>query len=157
MALRDLGGRQERILERASSLGLLQDPLPEFYRPASEESLDALAREPLVTLGCHTWSHIDLTTVPRPEAEDELRGSLAWLKERSPSGPPFMSYPYGAFHEGIKGLIEEVGFEAAFLVTGGPTRLRDVRRNPLSIPRLGVSRYNSLEGFQARISGAWTA
>jgi hypothetical protein len=45
-ALRDLGGRQDAVLEKASSLGLLQDPLRELYRPATEDLLDAVAHNP---------------------------------------------------------------------------------------------------------------
>jgi peptidoglycan/xylan/chitin deacetylase (PgdA/CDA1 family) len=156
-ALRDLGGRQDAVLEKASSLGLLHDPLRELYRPATEDLLDAVAHNPLVTLGSHTWGHVDLTCVPRPEAEQELRRSLKWLRARFPSNPAFLSYPYGASREDLGALALEVGYQAGFMVRGGATRLRAMHRNPMAIPRLNVPRGLSPEGLQARISGAWPA
>ena len=155
--LRDLGGRQDAALEKASSLGLLQDPLTELYRPATEDFLDAAARHPLVTLGSHTWSHVDLTSVPRTEAEAELRRSLEWLRARFQSNPAFLSYPYGASREDLGALALEVGYQAGFLVQGGASSLRAMLGNPMAIPRLNVPRGLSPEGLQARISGAWPA
>jgi peptidoglycan/xylan/chitin deacetylase (PgdA/CDA1 family) len=155
LAFRELGGRQDSILERASSLGFLHDPLPELYRPASESALEALIGDPLVTLGSHTWSHVHLPSVPRSEAQEELRRPLTWLRERSSPGPFFLSYPYGAFEENLEGTVREAGYEAAFLVQGGATQPQAVRRNPLAIPRLNVPRGVSPEGFQARLCGAW--
>jgi peptidoglycan/xylan/chitin deacetylase (PgdA/CDA1 family) len=154
-AFETLGGRQELILERAGSVDVNRKPLPDLYRPAAAEYLDALARHPLVSLGSHTWNHVHLPTVPPGEAAKELQRSRAWLQDHSVCEPFLLSYPYGAFHEGLEALVREAGYEAAFLVEGGAMRRRDIHACSMTIPRLNVPRDLSPEGFQLRVSGAW--
>ena len=155
MAFHQLGGRQEPILERAASLGLLHDLLGDLYRPASAAQVEAIAANPLVTLGSHTWSHPHLPSVPAAEAEAELRRSRAWLEDRSGSDTFWLSYPYGGFHEGLEGAVRGTGYEGGFLIRGGAARLRDIRGRRLTMPRVNIPRGLSLDGFRARLSGAW--
>jgi peptidoglycan/xylan/chitin deacetylase (PgdA/CDA1 family) len=154
-AFRDFGGRQERILETARSLGWKWGPMPDLYRPASEGAVDALALHPLVTLGSHTWSHVHLPSVPAAEAEAEFRRSRQWLEDRSVPNPILLSYPYGAYPEGMETSLLEAGYEAGFLIQGGAMRLRDVTAGRMVLPRVNVPRGLSPNGLRARISGAW--
>jgi peptidoglycan/xylan/chitin deacetylase (PgdA/CDA1 family) len=155
-ALRELGGRQSAILEWASSQGLIGGPLPELYRPVGEEEARELARLPGISLGSHTWSHVNLSRVPPEEAQAELNRSLEWL-EGTPSFERVVSYPYGAWDPGLTPSMQRAGFHFGLLIQGGLTPVSSVRSTVFSVPRLNIPRGLSAEGFLVRVSGVWPA
>ena len=81
-AMTALGGRQDEILEWAGAEGKSISPVPDLYRPGSAEEVEEAASLNGIRLGSHTWSHVNLSAVPRERAVEELGSSREWLLER---------------------------------------------------------------------------
>jgi peptidoglycan/xylan/chitin deacetylase (PgdA/CDA1 family) len=151
--LEKMGGRGEEALAWARDLGLPVRAMPELYRPGSREEMEEASA--LCSLGSHTWSHVNLATIPESEARLELERPLSWLRQAHTEGPPPVSYPYGLSSEPIRGLAARLGYAAGFLVEGGLTAPETLAETPYLIPRLNVPRGLSPEGFVTRVSGVW--
>ena len=145
------------ILDRARSLGNPCLPLPGLYCPASSRELEAVLQDATVSVGSHTWSHVNLTTIPASEAEVELERSYSWVKDRISVGPIMVSYPYGAFAKRLEVRLRESGYEFGLLIRGGAAPSADLPSGSFKIPRLNVPRGISAEGFRARLAGIWPA
>jgi len=67
-------------------------------------------------LGWHTWSHPDLTKIPRSEI----------VKEVTPPFPmDFFAYPYGRYNQTVVDCVKQAGFTKAWSVTQGSTNLSE--------------------------------
>lgn len=102
---------------------------------ASWEELSEITASGLVAVGSHTWSHPDLTTLPAPEAEDELRRSRERLEERL--GRPVRSfcYPRARWSPAMEARVRR-HYDLA--VVGGGGRFGGRRRNPYRIERVSL-------------------
>lgn len=147
-------GRQASILSWATGSTTLDADLPPHLQPADEEEAVETGNLPRISLGSHTWSHVNLAAVPREEARSELRRSIEWLRSVSLSCN-VISYPYGCWTPELEADARDVGYEYGFLIEGGLFSQRIVRQSPFSIPRMNIPRGLSRNGFLARISGAW--
>lgn len=83
-------------------------------RMLSAEELSVLAREPLVTLGAHTHSHVVLPACSHQEMVRELETNLEALRGMTGLTPTLFAYPNGELSEAARAAVVEVGFEAAF-------------------------------------------
>jgi peptidoglycan/xylan/chitin deacetylase (PgdA/CDA1 family) len=66
------------------------------------------------SVGSHTWSHQDLTTVSPTEAERELRYSKEVLEDRLGKAVHYIAYPFGRYNARVLKLTKEAGYERAF-------------------------------------------
>ncbi|MEJ2542287.1 MAG: polysaccharide deacetylase family protein, partial [Gemmatimonadota bacterium] len=148
-----LGGRQEEAMAWARRENIPLREMPESYRPGSLEEVEEASAS--CSLGAHTWSHVNLATIPEPEARVELDRSLSWLRKREMDIPHTLSYPYGLSSAAVRGLAARLGFAAGFLVEGGSAAPGVLVESPFLIPRLNIPRGLSLDGFIARVSGFW--
>ena len=114
-------------------------------RMLSDGQLRMLASDPLIELGAHTLSHVNLSQVDAATAEAEVAGGKAFVE--TCTGRPCVSfaYPYGRFTEDTAGLLKRLGFRAAVTVKKGFAPLTD----PYRIRRTSVLR--SCDGLQFRI------
>jgi peptidoglycan/xylan/chitin deacetylase (PgdA/CDA1 family) len=151
--LETLGGRQEEAVAWARRGNLPLRDMPALYRPGSPEEVEEAST--FCSLGAHTWSHVNLATIPDGEARVELDRSLSWLLEREVDIPHTLSYPYGLSSQAVRALAASLGFAAGFLVEGGPAPPGVLAEAPFLIPRLNIPRGLSLDGFMARVSGLW--
>lgn len=84
----------------------------------TQEQLDELVADGH-TLGWHTWSHPDLTTLTKEEA----------IKEMTPPVPMTdFAYPYGRFNGMLMEVAKELGYERAWSVTQGDDNPYSLRR-----------------------------
>ena len=151
--LERLGGRQEEAMAWARRENIPLREMPESYRPGRLEEVEEASA--FCSLGAHTWSHVNLATIPEAEARVELDRSLSWLREREMDIPHTLSYPYGLSSEAVRALAARLGFAAGFLVEGGSAAPGVLVESPFLIPRLNIPRGLSLDGFIARVSGFW--
>jgi peptidoglycan/xylan/chitin deacetylase (PgdA/CDA1 family) len=150
-ALDALRGDADLVTEWARTLPGFHDRAPD-YRVGTEASVLAAATRPGITLGSHTWSHRNLTTLSIPDIELEFSRALAWLTERFGAGPHTVSYPYGLHSPQVVLGAARAGHAAAFRVDGGPLRA-DARRSPFALPRVNIPAGLSLDGFRLRLTG----
>jgi peptidoglycan/xylan/chitin deacetylase (PgdA/CDA1 family) len=105
-----------------------------------------------VAVGPHSRTHPLLDKVARAEAEEEVLGSLGDLEREIGPTPRVFAHPGGA-GEGMTTLLEEQGFELAFLTRRG---VNDVSRPDwLRLRRINVGRSFGLTGIRVQLLSQW--
>jgi peptidoglycan/xylan/chitin deacetylase (PgdA/CDA1 family) len=151
-ALDELQGAGTRV---RAALGGTAAELPPHQGAASQAELEAAASVPGITLGSHTWSHPNLSTLGAGELRDELGPSLTWLREEFPDATvPWLSYPYGIHSAEVERAAAEAGYVGALRIDGGwlPKRSSG-EADRFVVPRLNVPAGISLRGFRLRVEG----
>ncbi len=83
-----------------------------------EENGDAL--QPLidsgqVAIGNHTWSHLDLTTLPDDQIAEEIGRNRDWIESTFGIRTPFLRPPFGAHDERVQRISAELGHPTVVL------------------------------------------
>src|SRR5207244_1752629 len=84
--------------------------------------LRELASRPLVTIGGHTTTHINLANATRSVVESEMRGNRTFLEEIVQRPVRHFAYPFGGPKAcGLReaGIARDVGFESAVTTSRG--------------------------------------
>jgi len=71
-----------------------------------------------MTIGCHTRSHPNLTSLGRERAGDEVAEAKAILEADGFKIDTF-AYPYGAYNKRVVDMVENAGFRSARTTDGG--------------------------------------
>jgi len=106
-----------------------------------------------ITFGGHTHSHTILTSIPFPEAENELILNKQKIEDMTCSSCDFFAYPNGGkldFHDRHKVLLKKIGYKCAFSLTGERAAIQS---DVMDIPRFNVAPEDSELSLQIRISG----
>ena len=106
-----------------------------------------------MTIGAHTLSHPVLTQLPTELAWSEILDSKTGLESALNKRVWAFAYPFGdppSVNSRILAMSKQVGFEAAFLNTGGGL---GAKLPPHAIPRVHVTANMNLGEFEAHISG----
>lgn len=120
--------------------------------PLTIDDVKVLAECPLVTIGAHSHCHNILTQLSLQDMRESVLRSKELLESWIDKPVNFFSYPNGDFNEDVIQAITEIGFLCGFTVCRGLWSSSD---SPYRLPRIGVGRYDTLEHFKARISGAF--
>ena len=76
------------------------DRLPSFeHRPMLSWTEIREMQRAGITFGAHTLTHPDLTELPEPQVETEMRASKAMIEDRLGTSVPCFAYPYGRYDE----------------------------------------------------------
>ena len=153
-ALFELAGSDERVKSWAAASGLATcDKLPGYAQSATLDELrDALTR-PGITVGSHTWSHINLAASMPSEVVAEISQSRDWLRsEFGEKALPWLAYPYGFDSPEIHQAVANASYQGAVRIEGGWHNASKV--SPFARPRMNVPADLSLAGFRARIIGS---
>lgn len=156
-ALTTLAGAEERVRPWAAATGVVaRDNLPAYARAASLDDLVRASQRPRITIGSHTWSHPNLTRLSANEVRDELTRSLQWVQAQfGSSAVPWLAYPYGLESAAVRNAAAAANYTSAVRIDGGWQTRMDV--SPFARPRLNVGAGLTLDGFRARLLGAWPA
>ena len=106
-----------------------------------------------VAIGSHSRTHPLLHTVPRAEASREIRDSLGDLEREIGPTPRVFAYPGGGVNSGVATVLEEEGFELAFLTRRGVNDLS--RPDWLRLRRINVGRSSGLTGIRLQLLPEW--
>ncbi len=109
------------------------------------DAVGRIAHHPLVEVGYHTKTHLDVRTLT-------YEGLLQECKP--PSSMRFFAYPGGGYSDDACRALKEIGYEAAFSIK---PELVSPKHNRFILPRVVVTRgMNDLE-FRARATaaGSW--
>jgi peptidoglycan/xylan/chitin deacetylase (PgdA/CDA1 family) len=100
------------------------------------EQVIELDRSPLITIGAHTHRHLLLTKLSKSEVAAEVETSKEILERRLDHPIKHFSYPYGAFNEEVRQIVQDLGF-----VTAVTTRSEKISKGDdlLAIPRIEAS------------------
>jgi len=153
-ALHALAGWDERVRSWASDAGLTSsDALPAYAQTASAGELRAALELPGITVGSHTWSHVNLASLSSADLAAEIERSRDWLRaEFGEKAVPWVAYPYGLDCPKVHRAVASASYAGALRIGGGWHRATDV--SALARPRLNIPGGLSLAGFRARLVGS---
>jgi peptidoglycan/xylan/chitin deacetylase (PgdA/CDA1 family) len=95
------------------------------------EHIRKMQREGLIQFGSHGYSHVDLTGVDSDGRVFEIANSKIYLEDLLGEEVPFISYPFGAFDQGIKDMVRKAGYRAGFSIWNTKPDSYSIRRIPL--------------------------
>lgn len=150
-ALSHLGGRNQRVLDWASSQGLSMAAVPDHAMPATEGDVVEAASAELVWLGVHTWSHPNVLGLSAPERQEEFARARDWIRVRTPHFSDWLAYPYGLHDQDAVTDAARI-FAGALKVEGGVIPVSSPL-DPHRVPRINIPRGVSLDGFRLRVAG----
>jgi len=87
------------------------------------------------TIGCHTHTHPDLTTLSPQALEREVIGSKRVLEDALGRAIEAFCYPYGARNSVVATVVRRAGFAMAFTIDLGGVGPRD---DPYQLNRIAV-------------------
>jgi peptidoglycan/xylan/chitin deacetylase (PgdA/CDA1 family) len=106
-----------------------------------------------VAIGSHSRTHPLLNKVAGAEAGREILDSLGDLEREIGPTPRVFAYPGGGVDRGVATVLEEEGFELAFLTRRG---LNDLSRPDwLGLRRINVGRSSGLTGIRVQLLPQW--
>jgi peptidoglycan/xylan/chitin deacetylase (PgdA/CDA1 family) len=106
-----------------------------------------------VAIGSHSRTHPLLDKVSGATASAEIRDSLEDLERELGPTQRVFAYPGGGVNSGVAAVLEEEGFELAFLTSRG---LNDLSRPEwLRLRRINVGRSSGLTGIRLQLLPQW--
>lgn len=121
----------------------------------TEEDLAAVARNPLATVGSHTYSHPILANLEPPEQRSEIRQGLEALRDVCGSAVEFFAYPNGKpedFDDAVVKALQDAGLRAAVTTVQRPLRAAD---DLMRLPRLGVTEGDTVAKLELKWALPW--
>ena len=116
------------------------------------DEVKILDQHPLVSIGAHTHSHLNLKQLKEEDVFSEMSLSKVLLEEKLEHSIEHFAYPFGSANEAdireFK-LASRRGFRSA--VTTRPETIRSPPMN--AIPRLGVPSFLSKQSMNGELSG----
>jgi peptidoglycan/xylan/chitin deacetylase (PgdA/CDA1 family) len=107
---------------------------------------------PGITVGSHTWSHVNLSRLSITEIQLEIGRSRAWLKAQFGSKAiDWVAYPYGLDSVAVHHALADVSYAGGLRIAGGWHH--HSRVSPFARPRLNVPSGLSVAGLKARVLG----
>lgn len=89
----------------------------EFYEVLDGPGLNKLIHSPLITIGSHGHSHINLVSLGEGDVRSQLQVSKDLFKECGVDTWYHLAYPYGSFNETTLAVSRELGYR--LLIAGG--------------------------------------
>jgi len=97
----------------------------------SKNQILEMHQQGLIQFGSHGCSHRNFLGIDKGAKVSEIRDSKTFLEDLLGKDVPFISYPFGAFDEGIKSIVKETGYRAAFCIWNREPDIYSLRRIPL--------------------------
>lgn len=110
---------------------------------------------PLVEVGAHTHSHIQIAAVEREVLRRELKTNIDLIKDRLALTPVILAYPWGQDFDFIRpncSLVQQY-FQGA-VTTNFAADNSSIRISPYRLRRLPVGPGDDIDFFAAKITGA---
>jgi len=130
--------RETRITQMTGSGGALESSAAVDKTMTWDQIAELQARG--VTFGSHTSTHEILTTIPAPQAEQEIVSSREAIQQKLGSSCELFSYPNGDYSGPVRELVAQAGYKFAFLNQEPGVWTHDC--DPLLIPRVNVCEYH---------------
>lgn len=116
------------------------------------------AKDPLVSLACHSWSHPNLLKdgeKVKGEARDaflekEYVTSKKELETKLGLPVKWIAYPYGLYDAQVAALVKGAGYEAAFSVNAAHN---SAKADPMFLNRIMIMKSDGMKGFTRKVNG----
>lgn len=118
----------------------------EDYLFLTEQELQALSKNPLVTIGAHTRDHISLGAFSKAYQEKEILSSKIELERITGKEIRYFSYPFGGqydYNEETIEILKRAGMEKAYttLTCPGKNKMYEIPR--VVMPNLGGQEFDA--------------
>ncbi|MDQ6816268.1 MAG: polysaccharide deacetylase family protein [Actinomycetota bacterium] len=120
---------------------------PGFLDAAQIRQLDRAGMD----VGDHTAHHVDLRMLTPAQLAAETAGSRRVLGQVLGHPVYFFAYPFGAYDNAVLQAIRGAGFTMAYTTQGG---IIESTADPLTMPRVHVSRTQTPAGLLSQLGGA---
>lgn len=77
----------------------------------NKKQIRYLSRNPLFTIGGHTYNHVDLTKLTLSEAEKEIRAGKEALEDITGKKVSTFAWPWGRYNKKLVKLLRNLGFQ----------------------------------------------
>ena len=124
---------------------------PDGAAPLSEAAVAEVASHPLVTVGCHTHSHLLLDREPASVVEADLDRSIELLAELTGSRPVHFAYPKALAPSGENDVLIRDRFASAAVAGTRPNRAD--RTDPYRLTRSPIQRSDSPRDVTHKFAG----
>lgn len=121
--------------------------------PLSAEQVGVLVKDGLVTLGCHSASHLRMPVQDPATCAQELLRSKEACQHLSGAPTTLFAFPYGEYDPPSIEVVRAAGFSLACTSNEG---LIEQSSDPLALPRLGVGNWSG-SYFDAWLRSYWCA
>ena len=105
-----------------------------------------------IEIGAHGYNHISLSNTNLNETKNEILNSKKYIEDIVGRKVKYFSYPYGDFNSNCEGLMNELGFTAAFTSNIGNL---SINSNKFFLNRTDILSYDDLTSFVQKIDGSW--
>lgn len=122
----------------------------EIVMPMTVEDVRVMAASKFVTLGAHSHTHDILTQMDEKAVKLSILTSKELLSMWTGQDVNYFAYPNGDFNDYVISVVNELGFMSAFTTKA---HLWSKKDSFLTLPRIGVGRFDSLEDFRLMVSG----
>lgn len=124
----------------------------------SYEEYKEFAKDPNVSLACHSWSHPNLLKdgdKVKGEARDaflekEYVTSKKELEAKLGLPIKWIAYPYGLYDAQVAALVKGAGYEAAFSVNAAHN---SAKSDPMFLNRIMIMKSDGMKGFTRKVNG----
>lgn len=120
----------------------------EYPNSMSEAEIRSLINEGW-ELGCHTYSHKDLTTLDAAQLDKELCQAKAQLSEMFDVSILSLCYPSGQYNAAVIAKAEQAGFLIGVTTQYG---MAQKEQGLLTLRRIRINRSDSLAGFIKKLN-----
>ena len=108
-------------------------------RTMTKEEIAEIAKDPLITVGAHTISHVLCDKEKENRLEKEIMISKKYLEELTDTSVKLFAYPNGNYSDLAKGILIHNGFSKAYTCVHSVVRFDS---DSYALPRCGVSNWN---------------
>jgi peptidoglycan/xylan/chitin deacetylase (PgdA/CDA1 family) len=116
----------------------------------SSREIEAMSRDDLVTIGCHTHAHELLDQIAADLRTATMDRSQTLLRQWTGAPARHFSYPNGNYNPEVVDAVKAHGFTTAVTTRSGWWRSP---RETHTVPRYGVGRFDTMSQLKARLSG----
>ncbi len=103
-----------------------------------------------IECGAHSHTHVQLDTVPLPEARDEIVRSKRELEQHLNQPVESFAYPYGYHNAHVRELVQEAGFASACAVKHALSTVDDDR---FALSRIIIAADTSVDRLAELVAG----
>jgi peptidoglycan/xylan/chitin deacetylase (PgdA/CDA1 family) len=122
--------------------------LGQEYTRLTSEDLKLLQKEGW-TIGSHTMTHADLTTLNTEQLAYEVANSKVELEKELGQQVNYFAYPKGSYNDIVLDAVKRAGYTYAFTMDDDTIT---TSTDPFKMPRVGVDRTHTFSAFKATYS-----
>ena len=122
-----------------------------------EPALKLMNKEQLIEMdkygiefGGHTQTHVDLKKAPADQAKQEIEGSKRDVENIVPNPVISFAYPFGAFNEESKKIVNAAGYKYGIATKSGPFNWKD---DLFQMRRIEIGSQTIMPVFKRKVSG----